>query len=159
MYDGSPMQVSQVERSRQQLMMLSVLLMNSRSSSLKLAPHSLEGASFLPGNAFVRLLLNDAFIYYRRNLLSIKGLFTIISASNNVFRLDSGWAWLVKEGDKVAISKSPNAENPLAEGQTPLLTMDVWGRRLLSFKGFLNNYTDIEVQRFEVRYFRHWYQH
>ena len=44
-----------------------------------------------------------------------------------LFWLDSGWAWLVKEGDKVAISKSPNAENPLAEGQTPLLTMDVWG--------------------------------
>jgi len=38
----------------------------------------------------------------------------------------SGWAWLVKDGSGVAISKSPNAENPLASGQTPLLTMDVW---------------------------------
>lgn len=39
----------------------------------------------------------------------------------------SGWAWLVKDGGKVSIAKSPNAENPLAAGQTPLLTMDVWG--------------------------------
>lgn len=38
----------------------------------------------------------------------------------------SGWAWLVKDGSGVAIAKSPNAENPLASGQTPLLTMDVW---------------------------------
>jgi superoxide dismutase len=33
----------------------------------------------------------------------------------------------VKDGSGVAIAKSPNAENPLASGQTPLLTMDVWG--------------------------------
>ncbi|OFX05334.1 MAG: superoxide dismutase [Alphaproteobacteria bacterium RIFCSPHIGHO2_12_FULL_63_12] len=38
----------------------------------------------------------------------------------------SGWAWLVKAGDKLEIRKTPNAETPLTEGVTPLLTMDVW---------------------------------
>lgn len=39
----------------------------------------------------------------------------------------SGWAWLVKAGDKLEIRKTPNAETPLTEADiTPLLTMDVW---------------------------------
>lgn len=38
----------------------------------------------------------------------------------------SGWAWLVLEGGKLAIKKTPNAENPMTGGATPLLTMDVW---------------------------------
>ncbi len=38
----------------------------------------------------------------------------------------SGWAWLVKDGDILKITKTPNAENPLIHGQVPLLTMDVW---------------------------------
>ncbi|KGF72699.1 superoxide dismutase [Neosynechococcus sphagnicola sy1] len=38
----------------------------------------------------------------------------------------SGWAWLVKEGDTLKVTKTPNAENPLAHGQTALLTLDVW---------------------------------
>ena len=39
----------------------------------------------------------------------------------------SGWAWLVKNGDKLEVRKTLNAETPLTEsGVTPLLTMDVW---------------------------------
>jgi Fe-Mn family superoxide dismutase len=38
----------------------------------------------------------------------------------------SGWAWLVLEGGKLAVTKTPNAETPLTKGQVPLLTMDVW---------------------------------
>ncbi|MDP2311177.1 MAG: superoxide dismutase [Pseudomonadota bacterium] len=38
----------------------------------------------------------------------------------------SGWAWLVSEGGKLKVTKTPNAENPLVHGQTPLLTIDVW---------------------------------
>jgi superoxide dismutase, Fe-Mn family len=38
----------------------------------------------------------------------------------------SGWAWLVKDGDTLKITKTGNAENPLVHGQTPLLTLDVW---------------------------------
>ena len=38
----------------------------------------------------------------------------------------SGWAWLVNDNGTLKITKTGNAENPLAYGQTPLLTMDVW---------------------------------
>ena len=38
----------------------------------------------------------------------------------------SGWAWLVKDGAALKVVKTPNADTPLAHGQTPLLTVDVW---------------------------------
>lgn len=38
----------------------------------------------------------------------------------------SGWAWLVKNGDKVEIVQKSNAGNPLTDGHKPLLTLDVW---------------------------------
>ncbi len=38
----------------------------------------------------------------------------------------SGWAWLVKDGDKLAVVKTGNADTPLVHGQKPLLTIDVW---------------------------------
>lgn len=39
----------------------------------------------------------------------------------------SGWAWLVKTvGGGLEIKKTPNADNPMRDGHTPLLTCDVW---------------------------------
>lgn len=38
----------------------------------------------------------------------------------------SGWAWLVARGGKLEIVKTPNAECPLTDGATPILTCDVW---------------------------------
>jgi Fe-Mn family superoxide dismutase len=38
----------------------------------------------------------------------------------------SGWAWLVLDNGTLKVTKTPNAETPLHNGQTPLLTMDVW---------------------------------
>jgi Fe-Mn family superoxide dismutase len=38
----------------------------------------------------------------------------------------SGWAWLVKDGDKLIVTKTGNADTPIAQGQKPLLTVDVW---------------------------------
>ena len=38
----------------------------------------------------------------------------------------SGWAWLVKDGDKLKVTKTPNAQTPIAKGPKPLLTIDVW---------------------------------
>ena len=38
----------------------------------------------------------------------------------------SGWAWLVKNGDKLEIMQTSNAGCPLTEGVTPILTCDVW---------------------------------
>lgn len=38
----------------------------------------------------------------------------------------SGWAWLVEEGGKLKVVKTPNAMNPLVGGQKPVWTVDVW---------------------------------
>lgn len=38
----------------------------------------------------------------------------------------SGWAWLVSDKGTLKITKTGNAENPMTQGMTPLLTMDVW---------------------------------
>lgn len=38
----------------------------------------------------------------------------------------SGWAWLVYDKDTLKIVKTGNADTPLAHGQTPILTIDVW---------------------------------
>ncbi|MBN66235.1 MAG: superoxide dismutase [Fe] [Rickettsiales bacterium] len=39
----------------------------------------------------------------------------------------SGWAWLVlNKAGELQVKKTLNAENPMTEGDTPLLTMDVW---------------------------------
>ncbi|MEO8848074.1 MAG: superoxide dismutase [Casimicrobiaceae bacterium] len=43
-----------------------------------------------------------------------------------VTQFGSGWGWLVADGGKLKIVKTPNAENPLSKGQTALLTIDVW---------------------------------
>jgi Fe-Mn family superoxide dismutase len=38
----------------------------------------------------------------------------------------SGWAWLVVDGKTLKVTQTANADTPLAHGQTPLLTIDVW---------------------------------
>lgn len=41
-------------------------------------------------------------------------------------RFGSGWAWLVKRGNGLAIVSTANQDNPLSEGMTPVLGLDVW---------------------------------
>lgn len=43
-----------------------------------------------------------------------------------VTQFGSGWAWLVLDGDKLKITKTANADLPMAHGQKALLTVDVW---------------------------------
>ncbi|MEG4575435.1 superoxide dismutase [Microcoleus sp. N3A4] len=38
----------------------------------------------------------------------------------------SGWAWLVLDNGTLKVTKTANADTPVAHGQTPLLTLDVW---------------------------------
>jgi Fe-Mn family superoxide dismutase len=41
-------------------------------------------------------------------------------------RFGSGWAWLVVDGGKLAITSTPNQDSPIMEGKTPILGLDVW---------------------------------
>jgi Fe-Mn family superoxide dismutase len=41
-------------------------------------------------------------------------------------RFGSGWAWLVRKGDKLSIVSTGNQDTPLSEGLTPVLALDVW---------------------------------
>lgn len=45
-------------------------------------------------------------------------------------RFGSGWAWLVKQDDKLVVSSTPNQDNPLMDVAdvkgTPILGLDVW---------------------------------
>jgi Fe-Mn family superoxide dismutase len=43
-----------------------------------------------------------------------------------VNQFGSGWAWLVHDGSGLAVTSSPNQDNPISEGSTPLLGADVW---------------------------------
>jgi superoxide dismutase, Fe-Mn family len=43
-----------------------------------------------------------------------------------VNRFGSGWAWLVHDGSGLAVVSTPNQDNPISEGKTPLLGVDVW---------------------------------
>ena len=43
-----------------------------------------------------------------------------------VTQFGSGWSWIAVKDGKLAISKSPNGENPLMHGASPILGVDVW---------------------------------
>jgi Fe-Mn family superoxide dismutase len=43
-----------------------------------------------------------------------------------VNQFGSGWAWLIHDGSGLAIVGTPNQDNPISNGKTPLLGVDVW---------------------------------
>ena len=65
----------------------------------------------------------------------------------------SGWCWLVLNNGKLEITKTPNAENPIVHGHSPLLGCDVWehsyyvdykNRRPDYLKAFVDNLVNWE---------------
>ncbi|MDX6688494.1 MAG: superoxide dismutase, Fe-Mn family [Baekduia sp.] len=45
---------------------------------------------------------------------------------NGVTQFGSGWTWLVVDGGELKLTKTPNQDSPILDGQTPLLGNDVW---------------------------------
>ena len=41
-------------------------------------------------------------------------------------RFGSGWAWLSVDGGKLVVESTANQDNPLMEGRTPIVGLDVW---------------------------------
>jgi superoxide dismutase, Fe-Mn family len=41
-------------------------------------------------------------------------------------RFGSGWSWLVHDDSGLAVVSTPNQDNPISDGKTPLLGVDVW---------------------------------
>ncbi len=56
------------------------------------------------------------------SLENLKKAFSDAAAS----QFGSGWAWLVLEGGVLKVLKTGNADTPIAHGQVPLITIDVW---------------------------------
>ena len=47
--------------------------------------------------------------------------------NESVNHFGSGWGWLVKKADgSIAVTSTHDAGNPITDGDTPLLTCDVW---------------------------------
>lgn len=66
----------------------------------------------------IKEAINEAF----GDLSSFKEEFKKAAAG----RFGSGWAWLVMENGKLAITSTANQDSPLMEGKTPILGLDVW---------------------------------
>ena len=47
-------------------------------------------------------------------------------ANAAITQFGSGWAWLYIDNGKLKVTKTSNADTPLAQGHYPLLTADVW---------------------------------
>jgi len=43
-----------------------------------------------------------------------------------VNQFGSGWSWLVRDASGLAVVGSANQDNPISQGRTPLLGVDVW---------------------------------
>ena len=46
--------------------------------------------------------------------------------TTGVNQFGSGWSWLVHDGSGLAVVGSANQDNPLTDGSTPLVGVDVW---------------------------------
>lgn len=75
------------------------------------------GAGGKPGGRIAQMIESDlgGFDAFRKDF-----------ANACVTQFGSGWGWLVAEGGKLKVTKTPNAEPPFVKGATPLLTIDVW---------------------------------
>ncbi|MEP9379813.1 superoxide dismutase [Aquabacter sp. CN5-332] len=78
---------------------------------------SFKGGSQKPDTAFAKAV--------ETQFESLDGLNRkMVEVGGKVF--GTGWVWLVKDGDGLAVVGMKDAMNPLADGKTTLLGVDVW---------------------------------
>jgi Fe-Mn family superoxide dismutase len=79
-------------------------------------------------------------------IASTFGSFTDFQAKlkvTGVNQFGSGWSWLVRDGSGLAIVGSANQDNPISNGSTPLLGVDVWEHAYyLSYQNRRPDYID-----------------
>ncbi|MFZ5535585.1 MAG: superoxide dismutase [Patescibacteria group bacterium] len=84
--------------------------------------HSLFWEIMGPGEGMPTGVLADA-------ITASFGSFAVFQekfAAAGMGRFGSGWVWLVADKGTLSIVDTPNQDNPLMEGKTPVLGLDVW---------------------------------
>ena len=86
--------------------------------------HTMFWETMTPGGATEPTgALKDAIDQAFGSLDELKAKFNAAGAG----QFGSGWAWLVKDASgALQVVSTPNQDNPLAQGHTPLLGNDVW---------------------------------
>jgi superoxide dismutase, Fe-Mn family len=79
--------------------------------------HSLTPKNTRPSSALARRIDADFGSYERFSA-------QLGTAATDLF--GSGWAWLIEDGGKLAITTTSNADTPMAHGKKCLLAIDVW---------------------------------
>ncbi|AKH21569.1 superoxide dismutase [Sedimenticola thiotaurini] len=85
--------------------------------------HTFYWNCLCPGGSAPSSQLSDAINSAFGSMDEFKKQFSASAAGN----FGSGWTWLVKNSDGgLEIVNTSNAANPMTDGKTPLLTIDVW---------------------------------
>lgn len=64
-----------------------------------------------------------------------------------ITQFGSGWVWLILKEGKLQITKTSNADTPLAYGLKPLLTVDVWEHAYyLDYQNKRADYLDVFIK-------------
>jgi len=85
--------------------------------------HTFYWNCLCPGGSAPSSQLADAINNTFGSMDEFKKQFSASAAGN----FGSGWTWLVKNSDGgLEIVNTSNAANPMTDGKTPLLTIDVW---------------------------------
>jgi len=77
-----------------------------------------NGGGAIPGNLEAKIIADLGSVEAFRDAFIKAGM----------TQFGSGWCWLALKDGKLEIMKTPNGENPLIHGATPVLGCDVWER-------------------------------
>ena len=75
-----------------------------------------NGGGAIPGNLEAKIIADLGSVEAFRDAFIKAGM----------TQFGSGWCWLALKNGKLEIMKTPNGENPLIHGATPVLGCDVW---------------------------------